>query len=277
MKCHNILNASVLVSLLSGSSLIAVAAFGQDSQADSAKAPTELTRLRLERLDRDNDGLPDVIERRTGMNPKKRDSNNNGIWDSDETDSKRGMTYGQAYMRGYYRDSEDGEGDDGDDDIGAGDDHATTGVTTRRPLPLPTCSKRGQRNCKPAICRSKAQSRLKICKPPGKAPPPTPKPIGAVTPGQTPKPTVAPVVPPPTGNFDASGNTTKFGIPAGMTGNVSAGAAVQSSSCGGCHGEKQSRSFGQIKGSLSIGAMSFIKLSDPQIANLTAYLNRFNK
>ena len=41
------------------------------------------------------------------------------------------------------------------------------------------------------------------------------------------------------GNFDANGNTSAFGIPAGMTGNTTAGQTVWSSTCAGCHSSQK--------------------------------------
>lgn len=88
----------------------------------------------------------------------------------------------------------------------------------------------------------------------------------AATPTPTPKP----------GNFDENGNTTAFGIPAGITGNINAGRSIWNSMCQACHAsEKTARSYNQIKSSFrSIPQMQSLSISNQQIAHVTAYLNR---
>jgi hypothetical protein len=286
MTSHKIFKTLAVVGLLASASLIPFTTLGQVPTTSAVAAQSSLTTQRIAAIDHDNDGLPDAVEKKAGLNPNNRDSNGNGIWDSDETVPGLGITYDQAYVRGYYSDA-DGSADDmsGGDDDGGG----TGTVNKPKPLPKLTCTRPHQRNCKPITCKAKkGQSkakRAKACKP-GKVVSPTPRPSTNPTLTPTPRPTTGGTtsptakptpVPTTTGNFDANGNTTKFGIPSGMSGNITAGSSVQASNCNGCHTEKQGRSFGQLKASLSIGPMSFIKLSDSQIANLTAYLNRFNK
>ena len=87
------------------------------------------------------------------------------------------------------------------------------------------------------------------------------------------KPTPSPT---PTGNFDSNGNTTAFGIPSGLTGNIDAGRSVWNGQCQSCHArEKTGRNYNQIKASFrSIPQMQGLSTSNQQIANVTAYLNR---
>ncbi len=99
--------------------------------------------------------------------------------------------------------------------------------------------------------------------------PPTPTPA----PGETPaaKPTATPAA-----LFDPNGNTSGFGIPGGLTGNINAGKGVWNGQCASCHAaEKKNRGFGQIKASLRVvPTMQSLRLSSKQIADVTAYLNR---
>ena len=80
------------------------------------------------------------------------------------------------------------------------------------------------------------------------------------------------------GNFDAQGNTSMFGIPAGMMGNVTAGQAVWSGSCTNCHatGSKDGLGYSTLQSALNISAMSGLNVTSQQMADLVAYLNRNN-
>lgn len=98
-----------------------------------------------------------------------------------------------------------------------------------------------------------------------------------------PVPTATPHMVPPTatqaaaqGSFDSQGNTTLFGIPAGLKGNISRGASLWSANCAGCHDSKDNRTFGDVVNSYGISAMSGLNLSNAQTADLVAYLNRNN-
>lgn len=99
---------------------------------------------------------------------------------------------------------------------------------------------------------------------------PTPLPGNQATPtpGRTPTPKP--------GNFDANGNTSAFGIPSGLKGNINAGSNVWSAECASCHAaEKPNRVYGQIKASIRvIPEMQALRLTNQQLANVTAYLNR---
>ena len=101
---------------------------------------------------------------------------------------------------------------------------------------------------------------------------PTNTPV-AVSPTNT--PTAAPTSA-SNGSFDANGNTTKFGIPAGLVGTKNRGASVWNNSCSGCHGNKDNRSYSQIINSYSIPSMLGLNLSNAQTADVVAYLNRNN-
>jgi hypothetical protein len=111
--------------------------------------------------------------------------------------------------------------------------------------------------------------------PPKSTPIPTPTHAGT-NPTPTPTPTVRP------GNFDGAGNVTAqgkaaFGIPSNLSANKNAGQTKWFATCRQCHSvEKTNRNFGTIKSVLPISPM-FINLPDSDVANLTAYLNRFNQ
>jgi hypothetical protein len=122
---------------------------------------------------------------------------------------------------------------------------------------------------------------------PGATATPTPTPTETPTPGATatppppatatptPEPTATPT-PTPAGSFDTAGNTTAFGIPAGLSGNVSAGQPIWASNCASCHSsETTNRTYAQLQSALgSVSGMSSIHLSSQQVSDLTAYLNR---
>jgi hypothetical protein len=104
----------------------------------------------------------------------------------------------------------------------------------------------------------------------GTAPPPdgTPAPTdGTPAPGDTPT---------HSSPFDENGNTSGFGIPSGLSGNISAGQRTWGAKCAGCHArEKSGRSYGAIKSSFkTVPIMRGVSCSNQEIANLTAFLNR---
>jgi hypothetical protein len=81
-------------------------------------------------------------------------------------------------------------------------------------------------------------------------------------------------LPGPTSPFDSSGNTTSFGIPAGLRGNISTGKQLYAQKCSSCHGELgQGWSFNRIKTTIAAAPM-FIKIPDREVAHITAFLNR---
>jgi hypothetical protein len=94
--------------------------------------------------------------------------------------------------------------------------------------------------------------------------------------GSHPTPTPAPSA----GNFDSAGNVTAagkslFGIPSNLSANKNTGKSLYDATCHGCHtSEKTNRTFSFIKTATS-GSPMFLRLSDSEVANLTAYLNRF--
>jgi len=108
--------------------------------------------------------------------------------------------------------------------------------------------------------------------------------IAKVTPGATPTatPTASPTPTPQTGNFDSQGNVTPagkalFGIPSSLSANITAGKSVQTAKCSGCHAERTSRTFSDIRTNIKRSPMLFdeAQIPDPMLANLVAYLNRF--
>ena len=80
------------------------------------------------------------------------------------------------------------------------------------------------------------------------------------------------------GEFDADGNTTGFGIPEGLVGNVFAGEDIWIANCAFCHPTSDDHvdagPFGEIVEELAeVPEMSGLNLLDQEIADLTAYLN----
>lgn len=108
----------------------------------------------------------------------------------------------------------------------------------------------------------------------------TPTPESIVTNRPTPTSTARPTMSATPSNrcFDSAGNTTCFGIPAGMHGNKNSGSVIVSSDCLGCHNERQNRTYQQIVNSInSVSQMSrFVDLPSQDIADIVAYINRFN-
>ena len=98
--------------------------------------------------------------------------------------------------------------------------------------------------------------------------------------GSIPQPT--PTSAPAFGNFDSGGNVTTqgkalFQIPASLTANVSAGKSAVASYCTGCHTEKLSRTFTQLRVLIRASPMLYdeSQIPDSTLANITAYLNRY--
>ncbi len=88
--------------------------------------------------------------------------------------------------------------------------------------------------------------------------------------------------PPSGGNFDLQGNVTEigkinFGIPANLSANVDVGLGIYNSMCVGCHTANLNRSFTDYREKTKLSPMLYdeISLPDNNLANLTAYLNRF--
>lgn len=94
----------------------------------------------------------------------------------------------------------------------------------------------------------------------------------------------SPTPTPVSGNFDASGNLTAqgkatFGVPSNLSGNITSGKNVHTTKCQGCHGDKPNKSFSQYRSLTSASPMFFstADLPDSELANITAYLNRFRQ
>jgi hypothetical protein len=123
--------------------------------------------------------------------------------------------------------------------------------------------------------QKKERKEAPICRPgPSAGPSPTPTPILPGQPTPTPRPTATRVP-----CFNNAGDTACFEIPGGITGNITRGASYHQSLCVGCHGERRNRSYTQLNSSFSsISAMAIYngQLSSGEVADLTAFLNRFN-
>lgn len=84
-------------------------------------------------------------------------------------------------------------------------------------------------------------------------------------------------------NFDSNGNISEagrlaFGIPDGVPANVSDGQDIFNTYCSGCHSEQRGRSFSDYRTSIDQAPMFYDSsdIPDDDLADLTAYLNRFN-
>ncbi len=74
--------------------------------------------------------------------------------------------------------------------------------------------------------------------------------------------------------FDAQGTTSAFGIPSGLSGNISSGRRVYQQQCASCHGEFGSGwRFNRLKTRIAQAPM-FLSIPDRDLANITAFLNR---
>lgn len=95
--------------------------------------------------------------------------------------------------------------------------------------------------------------------------------------GSTPQPT-----PTPEAYFTESGAVTTsgkvaFGIPAELDANLTDGKDVYDTKCFGCHNERTNRTFSNLRLSTEKSPMFYttLTLPDDELADLTAYLNRF--
>lgn len=94
--------------------------------------------------------------------------------------------------------------------------------------------------------------------PPVSDPPPSTDPPPATDPGGT-----------------ATDTTTGYGIPTGLTGSITAGETIWSGTCNACHSSMSPKTYQQVEGALAgVGAMQGLNLTEQQVADITAYLNR---
>jgi hypothetical protein len=106
--------------------------------------------------------------------------------------------------------------------------------------------------------------------------------VANVTSGTSAAPTPTSEPTPRSGNFDGTGNVTaqgkiEFNIPSNLSANIGRGRDRWFGTCRECHSvEKTGRDFVTLKNVLPRSPM-FINLSDNTVADLTAYLNRFNQ
>jgi hypothetical protein len=99
------------------------------------------------------------------------------------------------------------------------------------------------------------------------------------TPPTQPTPTPTPTSPPGLGCFRPGGDVTPgcFGIPPHLTGNINRGQSYFQRNCTGCHANRGIRSWSQVLGTFSrIPQMQPYRPADPDLADVVAYLNRFN-
>lgn len=78
----------------------------------------------------------------------------------------------------------------------------------------------------------------------------------------------------PSGNFNESGDTTAFGIPRGLVGNIARGRRALAHECARCHTERGGGyDFPKLSAALRAPPMN-LRLEREVIADLVAYLNR---
>jgi hypothetical protein len=158
-------------------------------------------------------------------------------------------------------------------------------VTPGAPAPQPTATRPAETTPVPSVTPSVPV----IASPtPARTATPSPPQIGTATPTptqtSTPTPTRTPTgtpTPQVTPCFDTLGNTSCFSIPAGSVGNITRGAQIFAArSCGACHTEvsRRNKTYTQINAAFSNEYMSGLERpSTAALADLTAYLNRFNR
>lgn len=108
-----------------------------------------------------------------------------------------------------------------------------------------------------------------------------PNPDSTPTPDPSPDPSPDPTPSPPPaepGNCDENGNTSAFGIPDGLTGNITAGSNTFQSVCSSCHvvDKGVGYTYQQLVQAVTGSPMFITNLSNQQFANLVAYLNQDN-
>lgn len=126
-----------------------------------------------------------------------------------------------------------------------------------------TGSKRTKLNAKLLVLKAKSKKAQAAC--------------NAFNNGGSPTPT-----PSSTGNFTSNGDVSAagkitFGIPSNLSANVTTGKNLHGMLCSGCHSDKLGRSFNSLRNSISGSPMFFTSsdVTDSELANITAYLNRF--
>jgi hypothetical protein len=105
-----------------------------------------------------------------------------------------------------------------------------------------------------------------------------------LSPGSTACKNGPPTTPTPTGNFDSFGNVTaagklRFGIPQYLSASISQGRTVQNLNCNGCHLERVDYTFSTLRQKIAQAPMYYdsSQIPDSDLAQLTAYLNRYNQ
>ncbi len=210
----------------------------------ACKADKLLMRSRMSMCDPDHDHLPSVREyRRYKTNYRKRDSDGDGLDDNLEI-----ARYGTKPRKF----NTDGDGcSDGQEVL----------VTGTNPL-LADCI------LDPENMPIPDPSNTPVPEPTPYVPPATPTPY-------------APPTPCAGGNFDGQGDTSAFGIPAPLIGNIMSGQVFYSQTCGagGCHGNTVRNpgiQFADLKGKVTSPPMSLPGITDQSFAHLVAYLNQAN-
>ena len=230
--------------------------------------------------DSDLDGLPNLIEKKIGDNPRRYDSDGDFTEDADDDANANGIPDGIEYVYGLL--------DTGNEEL---QEQIVAAISQGTPLKdalrairkahaIRYCVKPKQKNCRLRICTKKVKKVCRKVKKPAATPTPAPtsapvNPTATPVPGQptaTPAPvaptaTPTPIPPTPTpsvpvGNTcNASRQTSGFGLPAGMVGNGNTGRSLWVSNCQGCHGAsgKAGRTYSQIYGSRTVGSMTGVK------------------
>jgi hypothetical protein len=81
-----------------------------------------------------------------------------------------------------------------------------------------------------------------------------------------------------TGDLTQNGRIV-FGIPNGFSGNIITGQQIWSQNCVGCHEERRTLTFSELRSAISQPPMNYTSefLSDAQLAQIMTYISRFRR
>ena len=112
-----------------------VGSSGYVEAVPSGRTHTGVITLRSAGLDRDSDGIPDVVEAVLGMNPDNRDSDRDGLADGDEDQDNDGLTNFEEVALGTILEGRSGVGVVGDK-VAKGSTEAGATVSVFHPEPI---------------------------------------------------------------------------------------------------------------------------------------------
>ena len=238
--------------------------------ADSFGKPRAKKIAALRKLDTDRDYLTDYRELRVfKTNPRRKDSDRNGIKDGEEDRDRDGIANeDEDDLKRLDKDTDhDGLSDEDEDEWGlkvknpdSDGDGVLDGDQDSDGNGIANEDEDDRMGELPSIEDDNDQQ------------------IGST---ETPTTTPSPIPSPGSGgNFDSEGNTIMFGIPSGLVGNIIRGRDKYQDNCLGCHVERTNRTFPMLLTAITtVPAMGGFRalLSDHDIADMTAFLNRFNQ